>query len=360
MKTRHLLVTSLYLILPLLFACSGSRTTKSTAQNTSQPQQFKACTAKMNITQPNTSYVWTPNAIRLVSEQLSEGVFAVYDSTAKAKGKTGQPAATSGGFVIGKKGVLLIDTMINRQLFCQMIGLVRQQTNLPVLYAVNTSMHGDHSYGNHFLPKEVKVVQHKNTSIFITDAKKFSGDIKFMEKNFGADQGLNEIKAVVADILVDEKGWSVDLGNRVVEARYYGFAQTHGDLFVVVPSANVVWTGNPVIAQKPAIPWLLDGHVVEAKNTLIKVRQAFPNATIVPGHGIPVQSADLDFGIAYLETLIQQVDAQVKANATEEQTVKALVMKDFQGYMLWGWVHNQVNVPATYKERLAALKKITP
>ena len=70
-------------------------------------------------------YVWTPNAIRLVSQRLANGVFAVYDSSAAQSSPAGIPLAASGGFVIGENGVLLVESMINRQLFCQMIGLVR-------------------------------------------------------------------------------------------------------------------------------------------------------------------------------------------------------------------------------------------
>ena len=32
-----------------------------------------------------------------------------------------------------------------------------------------------------------------------------------------------------------------------------------------------MWTGNPVIATKPSLPWLLDGHLVETLSTLRKV-----------------------------------------------------------------------------------------
>ena len=44
-------------------------------------------------------YVWTPNAIRLVSQRMSDRVFVVYDSNSPSYSAAGKPLATSGGFV---------------------------------------------------------------------------------------------------------------------------------------------------------------------------------------------------------------------------------------------------------------------
>jgi glyoxylase-like metal-dependent hydrolase (beta-lactamase superfamily II) len=329
----------------LAYAC-----TSAAEKPTINVQKFAACASEAELSEPNPAYPWTPNAIKLVSRELSPGVFAVYDADAEEKGPAGYPSATSGGFIIGTNGVLLVETMINRQLFCQLIGLVREQTDLPILCAVNTSHHGDHSYGNIFLPDEVQIVQHMRTVEFITNAESFAGDIEFMEMNFGKDQGIDEIRAVRADVVVSDEGWSVDLGGRVVHARYLGFGQTEGDLFVHVPDADVLFTGNPFIARAPAIPWLLDGHASEVRETLARVRKDFPNATIVPGHDLPVSASELEFSLDYLDTLLAEVEAQSERGATLDETVAAVTMERFQGYALWGWVHSAVNVPATYEE----------
>jgi glyoxylase-like metal-dependent hydrolase (beta-lactamase superfamily II) len=317
--------------------------------NTGTPQHFAACEAEPELTARNPKYAWTPNAVRLVSQKLAPGVFAVYDASAETAEPSGIPLATSGGFVIGDKEVLLVETLINRQLFCQLIRLVRQETDKPIRYAINTSHHGDHSYGNFFLPEDVQVVQHERTAAFI--ASHFAEDIAFMTANFGADQGLGELQPVAADILVKDGGWQVDLGGITVEARYHGFGQTDGDLFVWVPSAKVLWTGNPIVAQQPAIPWLLDGHAREVLQTLAAVQASLPQgAIVVPGHGRPASSGLFDFSLRYLDALQSQVRAAVEDRQSLEQTVSRVSMSDFQGYALWGWIHNQVNVPKTYAE----------
>ena len=253
----------------LLAGCADEEPAEQTTQ------RFEACEQQFTLVEPVAGQPWTPNAIELVSVKLGPRTFAFHDKNADSYGPSGLPLATSGGFVIGDDGVMLVETMINRQLFCQAIDLVQAQTDKPIRYAVNTSHHGDHSYGNHFLPPEVQVVQHEETAAFITDPASFAGDIAFMEANFGADQGIDEIKAYEADIKVGSGGWSVDLGGVTVDAHYLGFGQTHGDLFVHVPGDDVLFTGNPVIARSPAIPWLLDGHAHEVAITLSDLRSAF-------------------------------------------------------------------------------------
>ncbi len=316
---------------------------------TADVQQFEACAGERALTEANPNLVWTPNAVRLVSEEVSPGVFAVYDSNAADFGPQGYPLATSGGFVIGDKGVALVETMINRQLFCQVVELVRKETDKPVLYAVNTSYHGDHSYGNAFLPPEVEVVQHERTASYI--AEHFAADVEFMESNFGTDQGLDEITAIVPDIAVSDEGWSADLGGITIEARFFGFGQTVGDLFVYVPDAKVMWTGNPLIAEAPAIPWLLDGRGGDVSATLAAVRDSLPDAAVVvPGHGRPVSIETFNFSIGYLDALRAGVEAAVASDMDEAATVEAVALPDFQGYALWDWIHKAVNIPNTRAE----------
>lgn len=346
---KHRISAASLLFVTMFVGCQDATTTPTSSSNTTV-QSFPACeNFTINISEPNPNYLWTPNAIKLVSKEVAPNVFAVYDSNADSYGPQGIPLATSGGFVVGEKSVLLVESMINRQLFCQFIGLVREKTDKPVSHVINTSSHGDHCFGNAFLPDDVHVVQHEATAAYI--AAHFADDVAFMEANFGKDQGLAELTPVAADTLVKTEPFTVDLGGITVKAQYHGFAQTEGDLFVEVPSAKVVWTGNPLIAEQPAIPWLLDGHAQESAMTLAAVRAAMPmDSIVIPGHGRPLALDGFDFSVNYLETMISEVQASVDTGLSEQETVSKVTMDSFQGYKIWGWVHSMVNVPKTYNE----------
>lgn len=335
----------------LVFAVLLVASCASESDSSQMVQTFPALDGfELNITDPNPNIAWTPNAVTLVSEEVSENVFAIYDSNAPTYAPAGFPMATSGGFVIGENGVLLVETMWNRQLLFQVYNLVRAETDLPVLYAVNTNHHADHNFGNSFLPDEVKVVQHERTAEHM--AAHFADEMAFSETNFGTDQGFDEATYREADIKVSDDGWSVDLGGITVEARYYGFGQSEGDLFVYVPESAVIWTGNSLTAEAPAIPWLLEGGAELAARTMADVQASLPDdAVVIPGHGRPVGRDGLSFTINYLNSLVDEVRTSRESGNDLEETQAAVTMPDFQGYAAWGFAHTMINVPMTYMQK---------
>lgn len=294
--------------------------------------------------------VWTASQVVLVSREVAPGVYAVFPDDAEAKNKAGIPVATSGGFVVGDDGVLVIESMLNRRLANQMIGLVRERTKKPIHYVVNTSYHGDHSYGNQFFPRSARVVQHTETQKYIQSH--FKDDIAFMTQYFGANQGLNELRPQRAHLLVsDGAKLEIGVGAKRVQILHLGFAQTVGDLFVWLPDDKVLYTGNPIIASPPALPWLLDGRLNDSLETLRRLRRLVPDdAVVVPGHGAPVDTKTIDFNIAYLARLKEEVQAAVARGLSEKQTVEAVAMNEYSGYKIFPWVHGQINVPKAYNE----------
>lgn len=294
--------------------------------------------------------IWDANKVNMVSEQLGPGVVAFYASNARALNASGGAAATSSGLIVGSRGALLVETMLNKRLNAQVMALARRATKLPISYAVNTSAHGDHSFGNMYLPAGTRVIQHANTKTFVE--KSLDDDKKFMIANFGTGRGIEEIRARTGDILVPPGGRiSIDLGGRLVEIIDFGFGQTGGDLFVWEPQSRVMWAGNPIIAAKPALPWLLDGHLLQTLDTLVKVRDFLPaDARIVPGHGVVMSRDDLNWHIDYLSAVKQNVQAAVARGLSVEETAKQVAMPEFRGYVLFDWVHPQLNVPAAYKD----------
>ena len=293
--------------------------------------------------------VWDPAGVTLERQQVGQGVYALIPQGAAEANKNGYPVATSGGFVIGEHSVLVVESMINKALAQQVMALVKEVTKKPIRYVVNTSYHGDHSYGNYAFSPDVTIIQHPKTKAYIGNPEILKADKAFMIKNFGANVGIEEAVGRTADILVDDHV-SIDLGNKEVHIMHWGFAQTPGDLFVWVPDDHVFWTGNPLVAPPPALPWLLEGGHRESLATMKKVRAFLPSdATVVPGHGRPMQPEEMDFTIEYLETLDNKVQTALANGLSLEQTQQSLAMPTFKGYALWDWVHTGVNIPAVYQ-----------
>jgi len=294
--------------------------------------------------------IWDGNKVNMISDQLAPGVYAFYADNARALNASGGAAATSGGLIVGSKGALLIETMLNKRLNQQVQDLSRKLGDKPLLYALNSSAHGDHSYGNMYLPASVKIIQHASAASYVD--QHLDEDKAFMIKNLGSGRGIEPIKARPGDILVAPGATlSLDLGGKRVDVIDFGFGQTGGDLWVWEPQSKVMWTGNPVIASKPALPWLLDGHLVATLETLQRVYAFLPsNARVIPGHGVAMTREDLKWHVDYLSTVRNKVQAAIDQGLTLEQTVAQTAMPEFGGYVLFGWVHPSLNVPAAYRD----------
>lgn len=294
--------------------------------------------------------VWDANKVVLKSEKLGNGVYAMVPAEADKLSPKGVALATTSGVIVGSRASLVVDTMLNKRLADMVIREVRKLTKGLPTYALNTSYHGDHSYGNMYFPKSTVIIQHEATKAYIEN--NFDKDTKFMIGAFGKGRGIEQIKPRPGDVLVPKGGsMRLDLGGKVVEIRDFGFAQTGGDLWVWVPDAKVLFAGNPIVTEKPGIPWLLDGKVQETLDTLTKVRDFLPaDAMIVPGHGRAMPKTGLDWHIGYLTELRNQTKAAIAKGATVEQAVSQVTVPNYQGYVIFDWIHKQINVPAAYKE----------
>lgn len=294
--------------------------------------------------------VWDANTVKLERTTLGSGVYAMVPAGAADQAPRGVPLATTSGIVVGARASLVVDTMLNARLASVVLDEVRRLTGGVPTYAVNTSYHGDHSFGNAHFPASTVIIQHEATQAYV--AAHFEADVKFMLGAFGKGRGIETARARTGDILVPKDGaLRLDLGGQTVEIRDFGFAQTGGDLWIWVPRDKVLFTGNPVIAESPAIPWLLDGHLQDTLDTLTRVRAFLPaDATLVPGHGRPVSVAALDWHIQYLVALRDQTRAAIAKGVTLEQAPAQVEVSAARPYAIYDWVHKQINVPAAFKE----------
>src|SRR5262245_13471829 len=72
--------------------------------------------------------IWDGNTVNLQLHKIADGVYAIQPTTVEAETTKGIPQATSGGFIVGDKGVLLIECFLNKRLFDQEIKLIRSVT----------------------------------------------------------------------------------------------------------------------------------------------------------------------------------------------------------------------------------------
>ncbi|WPO78315.1 MBL fold metallo-hydrolase [Flavobacterium sp. KACC 22761] len=298
--------------------------------------------------------IWDANKVNLQLHKISDNVYAVSPSTTETETTKGIPQATSAGFIVGEKGVLLIETMLNKRLYDQLYKLIRSVTPKPIVYAINTSDHGDHCFGNYLLPKETILIQNEFCKENLS--KNYENIKQFMIMLFGKDRGIEQSVYRPADLTIAvNQSIKLDLGgNKIVEIINVGTAQSPADLFVFLKDSdkNVLWAGNPFIAESPTIPWLFDGYFLEPVRNLQKIYNMIgDNDVVVPGHGRITNKKGIKYTIDYVNALKTNVEAAVKKGETLEQVKASVTMKEFdKGYVLFNWLHYNFNIPNAYND----------
>jgi glyoxylase-like metal-dependent hydrolase (beta-lactamase superfamily II) len=296
--------------------------------------------------------IWDANKVELKLHKLAEDTYAILPTTVEEETTKGIPQATTGGFIVGDKGVLLIETFLSKRLFDQQMKLIRSVTDKPIIYAINTSDHGDHCFSNYLLPASTIIVQNEFAKKNL--AQNFESIKQFMIMLFGTGRGIEDAVYRSADITIaKDNSLTIDMGkNKQVVLINSGTAQSPADLFVWMPSTKVFWAGNPFIGESPTIPWLFDGYFLEPVNNLKRMFDFLPNdAIVVPGHGRITTKTGIKYTIDYVTALKDNVSSAVAKGLSLEETKKAVAMKEFdKGYVLFNWLHFNFNIPNAYKD----------
>ncbi|MBF4767454.1 MBL fold metallo-hydrolase [Nocardioides agariphilus] len=189
--------------------------------------------------------------------------------------------------VAGDAGLLVLDTQASAALAREMLVDLRHVTALPIMWAVDSHEHWDHTFGNGVLRSEgAELICHENA------AESLPAHAAEVRANAVQETEPQWADVAATEVVVPERTFSsaiaLDLGNRQVELVHPGRGHTGGDLVVRVPDADVllagdlVEDGNPPAYGSDSYPmdWPLTLDVVLGLTTTASV--------VVPGHGAVV------------------------------------------------------------------------
>lgn len=188
-----------------------------------------------------------------------------------------EPDAVTLGLVVGTAGALLVDTGSTPEQGRRVRESVASVTDVALQAAVVTHGHRDHAFGLAAFA-DVTTIGHESLTGWLASPTALAD---------AAQLGLSP-----ADLVPPSRelavAASVDLGGRRVEIAHLGAGHTEGDLVVVVPDADLIFTGDLLESSGP--PWYgPDSRPHEWAATLdgvIGLMTATSRA--VPGHGEPV------------------------------------------------------------------------
>ncbi|HEY1991128.1 MAG TPA: MBL fold metallo-hydrolase [Gammaproteobacteria bacterium] len=254
--------------------------------------------------------------------ELGKGVWAAVSAP-------GSHAGGNTGFVIGSDGVAVIDDFQTIEAAQALLEAIRKTTPLPIRYVVNTHYHLDHVMGNGIFQKAGAVILAQDN----VRAWERTENLKF----FGPDPKPQD-RALVAGLTLPavtyRDGVTLWLGDRKVIVKVVQ-GHTGGDSAVIVPDAQVVFTGD--VFWNHDLPNLIDADTrqqIAADNGFLK---DYPDFTFVPGHGELGKAADVAAFRDYLEALRKAVsDARAagKSGQAETDAVMAVIRPQ---YGSWGY-----------------------
>jgi glyoxylase-like metal-dependent hydrolase (beta-lactamase superfamily II) len=179
-------------------------------------------------------------------------------------------AGSNTGAIIGKDGVIIIDTKLNVDSGQGILTAVAKLTPKPVTTVILTHSDGDHVNGLAAFPKGLTIIAQTNCKAE-------------MQKSQGTPQAAPADYMPTKMVDTDEK---LTINGVRFELAHWAPAHTSGDLVIYLPDQKIVFTGDLIATQTP-YPFihLEKNGTSEGWITSVRGLLAFDANTFIPGHG---------------------------------------------------------------------------
>lgn len=244
-------------------------------------------------------------------------------------------------FVVGSKGVAVIDTGGSLKVGKQLRDAIKKVTPLPVLYVVNTHVHPDHIFGNAaFKQDKPQFVGHAK----LGDAMQLRQEAydKLNIRYLGADAKGSEI--VKPTIMVKEP-MDLDLGDRTLKITPYPNAHTNTDVSVIDSKTSTLFTGDLLFIERtPVVEGDIKGLIAA-----IETLKTYPVKQVVPGHGPVAQDwvGALNNEQRYLNAVLTDIRATIKSGGDMGKAMDTAAASEKDKWLLFE-IANRRNVNTLY------------
>jgi quinoprotein relay system zinc metallohydrolase 2 len=244
-------------------------------------------------------------------------------------------------FVIGKKGIAVIDTGGSPKVGAQLREAIRKVSKLPILYVINTHVHPDHVLGNAaFEADHPTFVGHNDLPRNLAQRKE--AYLRNLPTWVGSSVTGNE---VIPPTMTVAASSTLDLGERSLRLTAYPTAHSSTDMTVLDTQSNTLWTGDLLFIERtPSV----DGDIVGWLK-VIKQLEDIKTSLTVPGHGAVAADGHtaLENEQRYLSTLLNDIRNAIKQGRGMEETIKTAAQSEQGKWVLFDIV-NRRNVAVLF------------
>ena len=248
-----------------------------------------------------------PGPVKLSVHPLNGGAYWVEGGTSNQ------------GFIVGDKGVVVIDAQRSVELAQQALVEIAKVTSKPVDTVVVTHGDPDHVAGLPAYPVGTTIIAHENTRSQIViaaadpNAGPMWGPVYRKLLSFLPTRTIGSTETVVLD------------GVRMV-LMYIAPAHSSGDLIVYLPAQKIVFAGDIILTNTGRFPII---HYDTGGSSLgwiasMKAMLALDADTYVPGHGLIETKAMLQARLRDVEERREQIKVMVNENKSLAEVKQAL------------------------------------
>jgi glyoxylase-like metal-dependent hydrolase (beta-lactamase superfamily II) len=260
--------------------------------------------------------------------QLAQGVY-VMEGNGEAVAPANRGVVANNGFIVGTRGVTVIDTGSSYRYGRAMLDAIRAITPLPVERVIITHQAPEFVFGAAaFRDRDIPILAHRRAAELIRDRCAIC--LKNLRRTLGEDEMAGS-RVTVPDQTLDSTT-TLDSGGRTLQLLYFGPASTPGDLAVLDRATGVLFVGGLVSVgripelRNESIPgWLAALRQIESLDAHI----------VVPGFGPPVPPGSIAKTGAYLSELDLGVRRAYASGVGLSEAMRTVQMPDFKQYRLY-------------------------
>lgn len=280
------------------------------------------------------------------AQGLSKIADNVYSYVGEKDGSPAHSFAANAGIIIGRDGVLVVDSLISAKEAMRFLADIRAVTGKPIKYVVNTHTHLDHAFGNCVFARLGATV--------ISQAldRQMLAQIGAATLQNAGNFGLKPEDMAGTEIVLPTISFGdalqIDLGGEQVELLRVAPSHTAGSLVVSVPSRKLLFAGDILFTDFH--PFLADGDIpgwISTIDTLL----AMDVERIVPGHGPLSSKKDLQEMQDYLRRFDLQA-RELTAKSQDGEVIAAELLKILPKRSMGEWM-----VAFNVKSRYLAKKR---
>ncbi|OUR65538.1 MBL fold metallo-hydrolase [Methylophaga sp. 42_25_T18] len=249
------------------------------------------------------------------------------------------------GFIIGERCVAVIDSGGSYREGTLLRQAIKEQTDLPVCYVINTHVHPDHTFGNAaFNNDQPEYIGHEKLPAAMQARQEYFGRV--FEDILGAAYDGTEFIAPSRTVTTAQP-ITIDLGNRPITLTAYTTSHTDHDLTVFDNNSKTFWTGDLLFIDRTPV---IDGSI----NGWINISMQFQSMDfniVIPGHGPATDNwqQGLADQLRYLSVIRDEVRVIIADLGTIEEASAQVGLQEQDQWELFDNYHRR-NITASFVE----------